>query len=271
MTDMRLVVVGAGGRMGATLIRAIRETKGCVLAAAIERENHPHLGKDAGTLAGTDPLNVPLTSDALTAFAKADGVLDFTAPPASVAFAALAAQARLVHVIGTTGLSEADRGKIKAAARHAVIVQSGNMSLGVNLLAGLVKQAAAALGSEFDIEIVEMHHRHKVDAPSGTALLLGEAAARGRGIELSAHTASGRHGHTGARREGDIGFAALRGGSVTGDHSVVFAGPRERLTLSHHAEDRGLFASGAVRAALWGRGKKPGLYSMADVLGLPGR
>ena len=270
MTDMRLVVVGAGGRMGATLIRAIRETKGCVLAAAIERENHPHLGKDAGTLAGTDPLNVPLTCDALTAFAKADGVLDFTAPSASVAFAALAAQARLVHVIGTTGLSEADRGKIKAAARHAVIVQSGNMSLGVNLLAGLVKQAAAALGSEFDIEIVEMHHRHKVDAPSGTAFLLGEAAARGRGIELSAHTASGRHGHTGARREGDIGFAALRGGSVTGDHSVVFAGPRERLTLSHHAEDRGLFASGAVRAALWGRGKKPGLYSMADVLGLPG-
>jgi 4-hydroxy-tetrahydrodipicolinate reductase len=271
MTDMRLVVVGAGGRMGSTLIRAIRETKGCVLAAAIERENHPHLGKDAGTLAGTDPLNVPLTFDALTAFARADGVLDFTAPSASVAFAALAAQARLVHVIGTTGLNEADRGKIKAAARHAVIVQSGNMSLGVNLLAGLVKQAAAALGPEFDIEIVEMHHRHKVDAPSGTAFLLGEAAARGRGIELSAHTASGRHGQTGARREGDIGFAALRGGSVTGDHSVVFAGPRERLTLSHHAEDRGLFASGAVRAALWGRGKKPGLYSMADVLGLPGR
>src|SRR5580704_5551361 len=259
MTDMRLVVVGAGGRMGATLIRAIRETKGCVLAAAIERENHPHLGKDAGTLAGTDPLNVPLTFDALTAFARADGVLDFTAPSASVAFAALAAQARLVHVIGTTGLSEADRGKIKAAARHAVIVQSGNMSLGINLLAGLVKQAAAALGPEFDIEIVEMHHRHKVDAPSGTAFLLGEAAARGR------------HGHTGARREGDIGFAALRGGSVTGDHGVVFAGPRERLTLSHHAEDRGLFASGALRAALWGRGKKPGLYSMADVLGLPGR
>ncbi|MGC1574605.1 MAG: 4-hydroxy-tetrahydrodipicolinate reductase [Beijerinckiaceae bacterium] len=267
---MRLVVVGAGGRMGSTLIRAIRETKGCVLAAAIERENHPHLGKDAGALAGMEPLNVALTFDALTAFAKADGVLDFTAPSASVAFAALAAQARLVHVIGTTGLSEADMAKIKAAARHAVIVRSGNMSLGVNLLAGLVKQAAAALGPEFDIEIVEMHHRHKVDAPSGTAFLLGEAAARGRGIELSAHTASGRHGHTGARREGDIGFAALRGGSVTGDHSVVFAGPRERLTLSHHAEDRSLFASGAVRAALWARGKKPGLYSMADVLGLPG-
>ncbi|MBV9432363.1 MAG: 4-hydroxy-tetrahydrodipicolinate reductase, partial [Hyphomicrobiales bacterium] len=253
-----------------TLIRAIRETKGCVLSAAIERENHPQLRKDAGTLAGTQPLEVPLTCDALTAFAKADGVLDFTTPAASVAFAALAAQARLVHVIGTTGLSEADMAKIRAAARHAVIIQSGNMSLGVNLLASLVKQAAAALGAEFDVEVVEMHHRHKVDAPSGTAYLLGEAAARGRGIELSAHSVSGRHGHTGERREGDIGFAALRGGSVTGDHSVVFAGPRERLTLSHHAEDRSLFASGAVRAALWGRGKKPGLYSMADVLGLPG-
>ncbi|MBV9053031.1 MAG: 4-hydroxy-tetrahydrodipicolinate reductase [Hyphomicrobiales bacterium] len=270
MTDMRLVVVGAGGRMGSTLIRAIRETKGCVLAGAIERENHPHLGKDAGLLAGAEALNVPLASDALAAFAKADGVLDFTTPAASAAFAALAAQARLVHVIGTTGLGAAELEKLRAAARHAVIIQSGNMSLGVNLLAGLVKQAAAALGPEFDIEIVEMHHRHKVDAPSGTAYLLGEAAARGRGIELGAHSASGRHGQTGARREGDIGFAAMRGGSVTGDHSVVFAGPRERLTLSHHAEDRGLFASGAVRAALWGRGRKPGLYSMTDVLGLPG-
>ncbi|MBV8447505.1 MAG: 4-hydroxy-tetrahydrodipicolinate reductase [Hyphomicrobiales bacterium] len=267
---MRLMVVGAGGRMGATLIRAIRETKGCVLTGAIERENHPHLGKDAGLLAGAEALNVPLASDALAAFAKADGVLDFTTPAASAAFAALAAQARLVHVIGTTGLGAAELEKLRAAARHAVIIQSGNMSLGVNLLAGLVKQAAAALGPEFDIEIVEMHHRHKVDAPSGTAYLLGEAAARGRGIELGAHSASGRHGQTGARREGDIGFAAMRGGSVTGDHSVVFAGPRERLTLSHHAEDRGLFASGAVRAALWGRGRKPGLYSMTDVLGLPG-
>ncbi|MBV8426658.1 MAG: 4-hydroxy-tetrahydrodipicolinate reductase, partial [Hyphomicrobiales bacterium] len=248
---MRLVVVGAGGRMGSTLIRAIRETKGCVLSAAIERENHPQLCKDAGTLAGTQPLEVPLTCDALTAFAKADGVLDFTTPAASVAFAALAAQARLVHVIGTTGLSEADMAKIRAAARHAVIIQSGNMSLGVNLLASLVKQAAAALGAEFDVEVVEMHHRHKVDAPSGTAYLLGEAAARGRGIELSAHSVSGRHGHTGERREGDIGFAALRGGSVTGDHSVIFAGPRERLTLSHLAEDRMLFAHGALKAALW--------------------
>jgi 4-hydroxy-tetrahydrodipicolinate reductase len=269
MTDMRLVVVGAGGRMGRTLIRAIGETKGCVLAGAIEREGHPDLGKDAGALAGADPAGVPLTWDALAAFAKADGVLDFTVPAATVAFAALAAQARIVHVAGTTGLSLEDMAKIEAAARHAVIIRSGNMSLGVNLLAGLVKQAAAALGPEFDIEIIEMHHRHKVDAPSGTAYLLGEAAAKGRGIELADHSVSGRHGMPGARREGDIGFSAVRGGSVTGDHSVIFAGPSERVVISHHAEDRSLFAAGALRAALWGRGKKPGLYSMADVLGLP--
>jgi 4-hydroxy-tetrahydrodipicolinate reductase len=270
MTDMRLVVAGASGRMGMTLIRAIAETKGCVLAGALERDGNLHFGKDAGTLAGLEPLGVPLTWDAPAAFAKADGVLDFTTPSAAVGFAALAAQARLVHVIGTTGLSVDDLAKIKAAARHAVIVQSGNMSLGVNLLAGLVRQAAAALGPEFDIEVVEMHHRHKVDAPSGTALLLGEQAAKGRGIELKDHSASGRHGITGARRAGDIGFSAIRGGSITGDHSVIFAGPRERLTLSHHAEDRSLFAAGALRAVLWGQGKKPGLYSMADVLGLVG-
>jgi 4-hydroxy-tetrahydrodipicolinate reductase len=269
MTDMRLVVVGAGGRMGRTLIRAIAETKDCVLAGAIEREGHQDLGKDAGVLAGTEPANVRLSWDAPAAFAKADGVLDFTVPAATLGFAALAAQARIVHVAGTTGLSADDVTKIAAAARHAVIIRSGNMSLGVNLLAGLVKQAAAALGSEFDIEIVEMHHRNKVDAPSGTAYLLGEAAAKGRGIELSSHSVSGRHGLPGARREGDIGFSAVRGGSVTGDHSVIFAGPRERITISHHAEDRSLFAAGALRAALWGRGQKPGLYSMADVLGLP--
>jgi 4-hydroxy-tetrahydrodipicolinate reductase len=270
MTDMRLVVVGAAGRMGQTLIRAIRDTQGCALSGAIEREGHPLLGKDAGAIAGGEPLGKPLSTDALAAFAGADGVLDFTTPAATLAFAALAAQARLVHVIGTTGLSADDMAKIRPASRHAVIVQSGNMSLGVNLLASLVKQAAAALGTEFDIEIVEMHHRHKVDAPSGTAYLLGEAAALGRGVALAERTASGRHGHTGARREGDIGFAAVRGGSVTGDHSVVFAGPRERLTLSHHAEDRSLFAMGALRAVLWGKGRKPGLYSMADVLGLSG-
>lgn len=269
MADMRLVVVGAAGRMGQTLTRAIRATPGCVLSGAIERDGHPMLGKDAGALSGGEPAELSLTSDARSAFAHADGVLDFTVPAATLALAPLAAAAKIVHVIGTTGLSADDMSKIRQAATRTVVVQSGNMSVGVNLLAGLVRQAAAALGPEFDIEIMEMHHRHKIDAPSGTAYLLGEAAARGRGIRLADHISSGRHGQTGERREGDIGFAALRGGSVTGDHSVVFAGPRERITLSHHAEDRALFATGAIRAALWGHGKAPGLYSMADVLGLP--
>ncbi len=268
MTGMRLVVVGAAGRMGRMLIRAVAEAEGCTLSGAIEREGSPALGADAGLLAGAGELGVRVTDDPLPVFAAADGVLDFTAPAATVAFAALAAQARIVHVIGTTGLGEADFAKLEAAARHARIVQSGNMSLGVNLLAALVRKAAAALGPEFDIEILEMHHRHKVDAPSGTALLLGEAAASGRGVSLKERKAAARDGHTGPRREGDIGFAVLRGGGVVGDHQVVLAGPGERIALSHVAEDRGLFAAGAVKAALWAFERKPGYYTMADVLGL---
>lgn len=272
MSDMRLVVVGAAGRMGQTLIRTIHATEGVVVAGAIERAGSPQLGKDAGELAGVGPIGVSIADDPLPAFAKADGVLDFTMPAASVEFAGYAAQARIVHVIGTTGCTADDDGKIAAAARHATIVKSGNMSLGVNLLAVLVEQAAKALDArDFDIEILEMHHRHKVDAPSGTALLLGQAAAAGRGIKLADHSVRQRDGHTGARPDGAIGFAILRGGSVVGDHEVILAGPGERVTLAHHAEDRAIFARGAVKAALWARGKKPGLYSMRDVLGLSGR
>ncbi|MCJ2081654.1 4-hydroxy-tetrahydrodipicolinate reductase [Methylobacterium sp. J-090] len=265
---MRLVVVGAGGRMGRMLIRAVAEAEGCTLSGAIARAGAPVLGQDAGVLAGLAPLGVPVTDDPLPAFAAAEGVLDFTTPAATTFFAELAAQARIVHVVGTTGMEEADLQKLAAAAHHARIVRSGNMSLGVNLLAGLVRKVAAALGEDFDIEIVEMHHRMKVDAPSGTALLLGEAAAEGRGVALADTRVSTRDGHTGARRPGDIGFATLRGGTVVGDHSVVFAGAGERLTLSHHAEDRGIFARGAVRAAQWAFDRPPGLYGMADVLGL---
>ena len=195
-------------------------------------------------------------------------ILDFTTPPATLEFAALAAQTRIVHVVGTTGLTAADIAKLDAAARHAVIIRSGNMSLGVNLLAGLVERVARTLGEDYDIEIVEMHHRMKVDAPSGTALMLGEAAAAGRGIELASRAVRARDGETGPRNRGDIGFASLRGGTVVGDHEVIFAGPGERLCLSHKAEDRGIFARGAVAAALWARGRKPGHYGMADVLGL---
>ncbi|MBE7196826.1 MAG: 4-hydroxy-tetrahydrodipicolinate reductase [Parafilimonas terrae] len=265
---MRLVVVGADGRMGRMLVRAVAQAEGCTLSAAIEREGSPALGQDAGTLAGLPAMGVAITDDPLAAFAAADGVLDFTAPAATVHFAELAAQARIVHIVGTTGLSEEDLAKLKAASYHARIVRSGNMSLGVNLMAALVKKVAATLGADFDIEICEMHHRMKVDAPSGTALLLGEAAAEGRGVDLPAVRVSTRDGHTGARKPGDIGFATLRGGSVVGDHSVLFAGPGETLTISHHAADRGLFASGAVKAALWAHPKPPGLYSMADVLDL---
>jgi 4-hydroxy-tetrahydrodipicolinate reductase len=268
MSEMRLVVVGAGGRMGRTLVKAVADTPGCRLVGAIEREGSPVLGDDAGVLAGTGEAGVHITDDPLPVFAQADGVLDFTAPAATTAFAALAAQARIVHVVGTTGLQEADFTKLEAAARHARIVQSGNMSLGVNLLANLVLQAAAALGEEFDIEILEMHHRAKVDAPSGTALLLGEAAAEGRRVALKDRSVRVRDGHTGARNAGDIGFATLRGGSVIGEHSVIFAGAGERIELVHRADDRALFARGAVKAALWAFEKKPGYYTMADVLGL---
>ena len=268
MTDMRLIVVGAAGRMGRTLVRIIAESDGVTLAGAIERAGAPEIGKDAGMLAGVGELGVALTVDPLPVFAKADGVLDFTIPAATLGFAELAAQARIAHIIGTTGLSADDDKKIAAAARHAPIVKSGNMSLGVNLLAVLVKQAAKALDADFDIEVVEMHHRAKIDAPSGTALMLGRAAAEGRGIDLDQHSARGRDGITGARQRGDIGFASLRGGSVVGEHSVILAGEGESIELTHKATDRALFARGAVKAALWARDRKPGLYSMADVLGL---
>ncbi len=265
---MRLVVIGAAGRMGRTLVRLVGDNPETVLCGALERPASPALGADAGELAGFARLGIELTDDALPLVVEADGILDFSTPATSVMLAELAAQARIVHVIGTTGFSADERARLKAAGRHATIVASGNMSLGVNLLAALVRQTAAALGEDFDVEIVEMHHRMKVDAPSGTALLLGEAAAAGRGVALEGAAVRGRDGMTGARADGAIGFASLRGGTVVGDHSVVFAGAGERIELAHRAEDRAIYARGALRAALWARGRKPGLYAMADVLGL---
>jgi 4-hydroxy-tetrahydrodipicolinate reductase len=268
MSDMRLVVAGAGGRMGRTLIQAIAATPGATLAGAVEAAGSPAIGRDSGELAGLGKNGIAVAPEVEPLLGRADGLLDFTVPAATVAFADLVARHGLVHVIGTTGLSKQHEAAIAAAAKRAIVVKSGNMSLGVNVLAALVRRVAKTLDQEFDIEILEMHHNQKVDAPSGTALLLGQAAATGRGGDLTAHTAPARAGHTGARRSGDIGFASLRGGSVVGDHSVIFAGPAERIELVHRAEDRMIFARGAVKAALWGRGKKPGLYSMADVLGL---
>jgi 4-hydroxy-tetrahydrodipicolinate reductase len=268
MSDMRLIVAGAGGRMGRALTRVISETSGAVLTGALEAPGSELLGKDVGVLAGLPANGVELSCDLWSLSANADGILDFTVPAATIANVAIAAQRGLVHVIGTTGLSSSDDAVIKSVTGRAIVVKSGNMSLGVNLLAALVKRVAQSLDHDFDIEILEMHHRAKVDAPSGTALMLGEAAAAGRKIALDQQSARGRDGQTGARRAGDIGFASLRGGTVTGDHSVIFAGAMERIELTHRAEDRTMFAQGAIKAALWARDKKPGLYSMADVLGL---
>ena len=268
MSDMRLIVAGAGGRMGRTLVKAIAETPGLTLVGATEGEGSPFLGQDSGVLAGLPPNRVVVTSDVRSLALAADAILDFTVPAATVQLAALAAETHLAHIIGTTGMSAADDAIVAEAAKKTAIMKSGNMSLGVNLLAVLTKQVAQALGEEFDIEIVEMHHNKKIDAPSGTALLFGEAAAAGRKINLKTHSERGRDGHTGARKPGTIGFASLRGGNLAGEHSVIFAGPDERIELVHKATDRMIFARGALKAALWARGKPPGLYSMLDVLGL---
>ena len=262
-----IVVTGASGRMGRMLIRTVADSAEARLAGAVERRGHDWLGQDVGTAMGGAPLGVTVTDDPLEPFAGAHAVLDFTTPEASVEFAAVAAQARVVHVIGTTGLADEHLRKLDAAARHAVIVRAGNMSLGVNLLVQLTRQVAAALGQEFDIEVVETHHRMKVDAPSGTALMLGEAAAEGRGVSLEDVSDRGRDGITGARTPGHIGFSSIRGGDIVGEHDVVFAGMGERIVLRHIATDRALFARGALRAALWGQDRMPGHYDMLDVLG----
>lgn len=263
-----IVVTGASGRMGQMLIKTVLESSKARLVGVVERSGHDWVGRDIGTAMGGAPIGLAVTDDALEVFAHAQAVLDFTAPAATVAFAALAAQARAVHVIGTTGLGEDDLKKLNAASRHAVIVRAGNMSLGVNLLAKLTKMVSAALDEDFDIEVIESHHSQKVDAPSGTALMLGQAAAQGRGVNLSDVSDSGRDGITGARRRGNIGFSAIRGGDIVGEHDVMFAGAGERIVLRHVATDRALFAKGALRAALWGQDQKPGEYDMFDVLGL---
>lgn len=263
-----IVVTGAAGRMGQALVKAVLASDSCRLVGALVRPGHDWVGQDIGTAMGGQPAGLTVTDDALEVFAKAQAVIDFTMPAATVAFSALAAQARAVHVIGTTGLAEDDLAAIGRAAHHAVIVRAGNMSLGVNLLVGLTRQVAAALDADFDIEVIEAHHNRKVDAPSGTALMLGEAAAKGRGVTLADVRDSGRDGMTGARKRGDIGFSAIRGGDIVGEHDVMFAAPGERIVLRHMATDRSIFVRGALRAALWGQDQRPGEYDMIDVLGL---
>ena len=264
---MKIAVAGVSGRMGQMLLNSVEEAEGAELSGAIERPDHDWVGQDLGDLCGMG-RGVTVSGDAAQAIAGADAVVDFTAPAATVALSRACAEAGVAHVIGTTGFSDEDIAAIDEAARKTAIVRAGNMSLGVNLLTTLVERVAASLGLEYDIEVVEAHHRHKVDAPSGTALMLGEAAAKGRRVDLGDVADRARDGITGAREPGAIGFHAIRGGSIIGEHDVIFAGPGETLTLRHVATDRALFAKGAIRAALWTEGRAPGHYDMVNVLGL---
>ncbi len=265
---MKIGIVGCAGRMGGMLVAEVLGRDGCELAGGLEVPGNKAVGKDVAALAGFDAAGILITDDANAMFAHADVVVDFTLPQATIENARLAALHGAALVIGTTGLNADQQAAVDAAAAKVAVVQAANMSVGINLLLGLTAQVAAILGEEYDIEIVEMHHRHKVDAPSGTALALGQAAADGRGVDLEAVSQRVRDGHTGERRAGDIGFATLRGGDVAGDHTVMFAGEGESVLLAHKAGSRAVFARGAIRAALWCDGKAPGKYSMRDVLGL---
>jgi 4-hydroxy-tetrahydrodipicolinate reductase len=263
-----VTITGASGRMGQMLIAQVNASDKHHLAGAVERSGHPWVGQDLGEVMGGAATGLKVTDDPLEAIAKSQAIIDFTAPAATLEFAALAAQARAVHVIGTTGMSDDEIAALEPASRHAVIVRAGNMSLGVNLLTQLTKRVAAALDEDYDIEVIEAHHNQKVDAPSGTALMLGEAAAEGRGVSLNDVADRGRDGITGARKRGDIGFTAIRGGDIVGEHDVMFAAAGERIILRHVASDRSVFARGALKAALWGQRRAPGQYDMLDVLGL---
>lgn len=268
MNPYRVAVVGCAGRMGRMNLAAIHAAEGCVIAGGSDQPGNPMVGSDIGLLIGQGPLGVLVGDDPVELFAEADAVIDFTTPAATRRHAELAAQAEVVYVVGTTGLKPDDQAVIDKAAVQTVVVQAANMSLGVNLLQLVTEQVARALDADYDIEIVEMHHRHKVDAPSGTAFMLGEAAARGRNVALKQVARTAREGQVGARPRGEIGFATLRGGDVAGEHSVIFAAEGEQIVLTHKATSREVFAKGAVKAALWGRGRPAGLYTMRDVLGL---
>lgn len=267
---MKIAIAGCGGRMGRTLVKEVLETDGCIVVGGTNTPGSPAVGRDMGEVAGVGPLGIAVSAAPRPLFESAEAVLDFTAPEASAAHASLAGETKTILVVGTTGLEPEHEAVLTAAARETVIVRAPNMSLAVNLLIRLTRQVAAILDDSFDIEIVDMHHRHKKDAPSGTALALARAAAKGRGVELEDVSDRARDGITGPRQRGHIGLVALRGGDVAGDHTVIFAADGERLDLAHRATSRQAYARGAVRAALWARGRPPGLYGMDDVLGLKG-
>lgn len=266
---MKIGIVGCAGRMGRMLVVETQKTAGCEIGGGTDLPGSSFVGKDITMIAGLEECGIAVGDDPRALFEAVDAVIDFTAPAATMKHAALAAETGKVLVIGTTGLSADQKDELAKAAEKAPIVFAPNMSVGVNLAFALVEKVAAVLDKDTaDIEIVEMHHKHKVDAPSGTALGLGEAAAKGRGVDLDEVSVRSRDGHTGARENGTIGFANLRGGDVVGDHTVVFACEGERIEITHKASSREVFAKGAVRAAKWAHGKAPGLYSMRDILGL---
>lgn len=265
---MKVGVVGAGGRMGRLLVKLCHEADGMEIAAASEIPGSPLVNRDAGDLAGVGPLGVIVGDDAEATFRDADTVIEFSVPAATAAHAALAAKHGTAFVTGTTGLDAAQEAELSAAAADVPIVYAPNMSVVVNVFMNLVEKVASVLGPDYDIEIMEMHHKHKIDAPSGTAVGLGKAAAQGRGVNLDDVAIWSREGETGPRPDGAIGFATLRGADVVGEHTVLFAGEGERLELVHRCTDRSLFVRGAVRATQWVGGKPPGLYTMNDVLGL---
>ena len=269
---MKIGIVGCAGRMGRMLVAEVLSTDGAELVGGTEQPGSEFIGRDVAALAGMEAgaaaIGISVGDDAGALFQVSNVVIDFTQPDATAEHAGLAGENATALIVGTTGLEAEHRDALGRASGNAVVVQAANMSVGVNLLLGLTEQMAGALGDDYDIEILEMHHRHKVDAPSGTALALGEAAAAGRGVDLGKVSQRMRDGHTGPRNPGDIGFATLRGGDVAGDHTVIFAGDGERIELTHKAGSRSVFARGAVRAALWTAKQKPGLYSMRDVLGL---
>ncbi|MEZ5648041.1 MAG: 4-hydroxy-tetrahydrodipicolinate reductase [Alphaproteobacteria bacterium] len=265
---MKIGIAGCAGRMGRLLLTASLQNPQFQLIGGTVRSGHPAAGKDIGFLLGCSDLGLKIVTDAAALFPHLDVFIDFSSPEASVHHSALAQEAGVALVIGTTGLNQAQEQKLKAAAQHIPLVYAANTSIGVTLLQALVRQAAAHLPVEWDIEIFEMHHRHKVDAPSGTALALGRAAAQGREVDHDRVAVLTRTGKTGLRPEGAIGYASLRGGDVVGDHTVIFAGPKERIELAHKAGGRDIYAEGALHAALWVCRQKPGLYSMHDVLGI---
>jgi 4-hydroxy-tetrahydrodipicolinate reductase len=265
---MKIGILGCAGRMGRMLASQVLSTDGAELIGGSEAPGSEFIGQDVAGLVGHDAAGIAVGDDTRALFQASDTVIDFTVPVATAAHAQMAGETGTALIVGTTGLDAAQQDAIANASALVAVVQAANFSVGVNILLGLTERAAGIMGDDYDIEVVEMHHRHKVDAPSGTALALGQAAASGRGVDLDSVSQRVRDGHTGPRKTGDIGFATLRGGDVAGDHTVVFAGDGERLELTHKAGNRAVFASGAVRAALWTAGQSPGLYSMRDVLAL---